>query len=172
VPKKKTVLDQTAPLNVGQRTFCKYLVQTKKIGRSAERSGYNKAYGSFLLAQPKIQNHLQQLMDNAGLTDPRLAELIHEGATAMTPVKYSKEGGVLQKEHPDFYNRKDYIKMAMQSKGHLKPDFQEGGGGKVININLNIGVAQGLLDSGAISKKEYIDIEELSHEPIRDEQNE
>lgn len=169
MPNHKRMLDPKKPLTTGHKAFCKYLIKTKKVKESSLRAGFNENYGSYLLSQPKIQNQIQLLMDKAGLSDQRIVELIKEGSEAMLPVRKSKDGKVLQEAHPDFYNRKDYIKMALQVKGHLKPDFQEGGGGKTININLNINTAQGLFDAGAISEKEYIDLKEISHEPVREE---
>ena len=148
------------PLTIRQKKFCKYVALTGKVHESALRAGYKQPnQGSILKRDPRIQTAIQKEMDKIGLTDKFLATRIKEGCDAEVPEKMSKEGKVLQQSYPDFYNRKDYIKMALQVKGDLKPDFP-GGRGDTINITLNLKAVDGLLDAEAITIDEYEEIKD------------
>ncbi len=143
-----------------EKAFIRNFVQTRKIGDSALRAGYaDKSYGSFLMAQPKILNRIQEVLEKHGLTDDYVAQKLAEGCEATYPEKRTKDGAILQDKSPDFFTRGQYLDKVIKIKGLNAPDRLEIEHKQIV-LNINIQAVEGLLDAGAITEAEAQEIKE------------
>jgi len=146
--------------SVRRKKFVKNLVDGLGVGQSALRAGY--AYtseGSALLREPTVQTALQAAMDKAGITNQYKASKMKEGMEATYPTKRSKLGVVLQAEAPDFFTRGLYLDKALKVGGDYSPErhIEEK---RTLTINVNMEMARGLIDCGAVTIEEIQRLDE------------
>jgi len=143
----------------------------ERVGNSALRAGYSHpSYGSFLEGQEKIQTAIKLALEKVGATDELAARRIKQGMNAKLPEVRYKDGTIKQGASPDHFNRRGYIDIYMKATGGYAPDKLEVQK-KVVHINVNVNMAKGLLDTGKITKEEFRELEELQHEPIRENEH-
>jgi len=122
------------------------------------------------MSQEKIQTAIQGAMEKAGLTDEFLAKKLKEGCEATTPARMSKDGVELVAEHPDHFNIPRYLDMSFKAKKTYLPEgSHEEKNITLIQINLTDDRLKGLLDSGAISRRELKEIQKQKQEFIEAE---
>jgi hypothetical protein len=92
-------------------------------------------------------------MAKAGIDDKYLSSKIREGLEATYPTKRSKDGNVLQAEAPDFFTRGLYLDKALKVRGDYSPErhIEEK---RTLTINVNMEMARGLIDCGAVTIEE------------------
>jgi hypothetical protein len=92
-------------------------------------------------------------MAKAGIDDTYLSSKIREGLEATYPTKRSKDGNVLQAEAPDFFTRGLYLDKALKVRGDYSPErhIEEK---RTLTINVNMEMARGLIDCGAVTVEE------------------
>lgn len=141
-------------MNIKRKKFVKNLVDGLGIGESAIRAGYSDTTtGSHLLNEPAVLTALQTAMVKAGIDDKYLSTKIKEGLEASYPEKRTKDGSVLQDKSPDFFTRQMYLDKAFKVRGDYAPEkhIEQK---QVLTINVNMDMARGLLDCGAITVEE------------------
>lgn len=137
----------TETTNRKQKKFIRKVVETGNYRKSAELTGYDAQYGSYLMRQPKIQTELQLALEKAGLTDETIAEKIKEGQKA-TYVR--KDGG---KKYPDYHARHKYLDTQIKIGGGYAPEKHEIQQKKLVVI-LSPELRKGLIDARAITEAE------------------
>lgn len=140
-------------INVRRKKFIKNLTDGLGVGQSALRAGYaHRTEGTALLREPTVLTALQTAMDKAGITNKYKASKMKEGMEATYPTKLSKDGHVLQAGAPDFFTRGMYLDKALKVGGDYSPErhIEE----KTLTINLNMEMARGLIDCGAVTVEE------------------
>jgi len=154
---KRTRKPQT---NLRRKKFVKNLVDGLGVGQAALRAGYaSKTEGSALLREPSVLTALQTAMAKAGIDDEYLSSKIREGLEATYPTKRSKDGNVLQAEAPDFFTRGLYLDKALKVRGDYSPErhIEEK---RILTINVNMEMARGLIDCGAVTVEEIQRLDE------------
>ena len=146
-------------LNLKHKRYIKNRAQGKSKALSAQTAGFvSEKYGSYLEKQPIIRDALARELERVGATDDRVANVLGEGLDA-TLVK--KDGG---REYVDYEVRRRYAELILKVKKDLEAD-----GSNVSNTQINIVLSpelvKGLVDSGAVTEAEVI---ELQHEPIEE----
>ena len=108
-------------LTVKQKKFVKKFVESGKVSVAAANAGYGSpGYGSYLKAQPNIQNAIERAMVKAGISDTEIGKKIKEGLSATTPPLYGKDGETqIKPEHPDFHVRKEYVDIYQIGRAHV-----------------------------------------------------
>lgn len=148
-------------LTVRDRKFIRNVVQSGKIGQSAVRAGFHDSnYGSYLMAQPHIMTALQKAMDKAGITDGEVANKLKEGLSAAYPEQLYKDGAVKQPAAPDFHTRKEYLDIALKVRGDYAPERVQVET-RQVTLNITMNMAQGLIESGAITPAEFEELKEV-----------
>jgi hypothetical protein len=140
--------------SIRRKKFVKNLVDGLGVGQSALRAGFAHASeGSALLREPSVLTALQTAMAKAGIDDEYLSSKIREGLEATYPTKRSKDGNVLQAEAPDFFTRGLYLDKALKVRGDYSPErhIEEK---RTLTINVNMEMARGLIDCGAVTVEE------------------
>jgi len=140
--------------NVRRKKFVKNLVDGFGVGQSALRAGYShRTEGTALLREPSVLTALQTAMAKAGIDDKYLSSKIREGLEATYPTKLSKDGKVLQDQAPDFFTRGLYLDKALKVRGDYSPErhIEEK---RTLTINVNMEMARGLIDCGAVTIEE------------------
>lgn len=142
------------------KKFIQNVAKGQNLTRAATNAGFmSPGYGSYLMRQPIIRDGLARVMEKAGATDENVANVLGEGLGA---IMVKKDGG---KEYVDYETRRRYAELILKTKKDI-----DSVGSNVSNTQINIVVtpelAKGLVDSGAVTIEE---IEELQHEPIREE---
>ena len=154
---KRTRKPQTS---VRRKKFVKNLVDGLGVGQSALRAGFAHASeGSALLREPSVLTALQTAMAKAGIDDEYLSSKIREGLEATYPTKRSKDGSVLQEQAPDFFTRGLYLDKALKVRGDYSPErhIEEK---RILTINVNMEMARGLIDCGAVTAEEIQRLDE------------
>ena len=150
------------PPNIRRKKFIKNLTDGLGVGQSALRAGYaSRTEGTALLREPSVLTALQTAMEKAGIDDKYLSSKIKDGLEATYPEKKSKDGGVLQAAgQADFFTRSIYVDKALKVRGDYSPErhIEEK---RILTINVNMDMARGLRDCGAITVEE---IKQLSGE--------
>ena len=146
--------------SIRRKKFVKNLVDGLGVGQSALRAGFAHASeGSALLREPSVLTALQTAMVKAGIDDEYLSSKIREGLEATYPTKRSKDGNVLQAEAPDFFTRGLYLDKALKVRGDYSPErhIEEK---RTLTINVNMEMARGLIDCGAVTIEEIQRLDE------------
>jgi len=146
--------------SIRRKKFVKNLVDGLGVGQSALRAGFAHASeGSALLREPSVLTALQTAMAKAGIDDEYLSSKIREGLEATYPTKRSKDGNVLQAEAPDFFTRGLYLDKALKVRGDYSPErhIEEK---RTLTINVNMEMARGLIDCGAVTIEEIQRLDE------------
>lgn len=142
-------LSNDTPLTDKEKRFVKKYVQTGRVGEASLWAGYtNTHHGSFLKAQPKIQNALMVAMEKAGVTDSNISRKIKQGMNAKYPPK--RDGA---KQYPDYFTRKHYIDMVLKVRGDYAPEKHEISQKQIV-IVMNPETIKGLVDAKAVSEEE------------------
>ena len=147
-------------LNLKHKRFIKKKATGASNALAAQTAGFvSEKYGSYLMKQPIIRDALARELERVGANDERVANVLGEGLEA-TLVK--KDGG---REYVDYEVRRRYAELILKVKKDLEAD-----GSNISNTQINIVLSpelvKGLIDSGAVTEAEII---ELQHEPIREE---
>jgi hypothetical protein len=159
---KKAGKPATPPIStlIKERKFVGHLVDGVGVHEAALRAGYKSGIiGSNLLHKPRVQTALQLAMEKAGITETFKAKKMREGLDATTPEKKSTEGNVLVKKSPDFFTRAIYLDKALKVSGDYAPEKHITEERKIV-LNINMGMAQGLKESGAITDAEFEELKE------------
>lgn len=124
-------------LTLKQRNFLKYYLQTGNISQSALKAGYAFRESGFeLLSNPIIQNAYQRLLDEQGITDKKLNQVLLDGLEANKVVGYlhqykkTKDGKIerIQPDEiisnefvdvPDMPTRHKYLETGLKLKDKL-----------------------------------------------------
>ena len=142
-------------IGVRRKKFVKNLVDGLGVGQAALRAGYaHRTEGSALLREPAVLTALQAAMAKAGIDDTYLSSKIFEGLNATYPEKKSKDGGILQAAgQADFFSRNLYLDKALKVRGDYSPErhIEEK---RTLTINVNMEMARGLIDCGAVTVEE------------------
>ena len=148
------------PLTIKRKKFIKNYVAGLGVGQSALRAGYaHTSEGSALLSEPSVLTALQTALVKAGIDDPYIASKFKDGMEATYPTKRSKTGIVLQAEAPDFFTRGLYLDKALKVRGDYSPErhIEEK---RTLTINVNMEMARGLIDCGAVTVEEIQRLDE------------
>jgi len=148
------------PPNVRRKKFVKNLVDGLGVGQAALRAGFAHASeGSALLREPSVLTALQTAMEKAGIDDEYLSSKIKDGLESTYPQKRAKDGSVLQDAAPDFFTRGLYLDKALKVRGDYSPErhIEEK---RTLTINVNMEMAQGLIDCGAVTIEEIQRLDE------------
>ena len=141
-------LKEDTPLTLRQKKFVKKFIETGNQAKAAMLAGYSQpGEGSYLTKQPKIQTALQVALDNAGLTDVKVADLLKEGSKAYY---VKKDGG---RKYPDFHARDKSVDKIIKIKGGYAPEKHEVMEKKLVII-LSPEMRRGLIDAKAVTEAE------------------
>jgi len=155
-------LNEDTPLTMRQKKFVKKFIETGNQAKAASLAGYAQpGEGSYLTKQPKIQTSIQKALDDAGLTDVKVADLLKDGTKAYY---VKKDGG---RKYPDFHARDKSVDKIIKIKGGYAPEKHEIMEKKLVII-LSPETRKGLIDARAITEEEadVIEAEVLAEEEI------
>lgn len=155
-----TNLSKDAELTIKQRKFVKNRLGGDNRALAARKAGFvSEGYGSFLDRQPHIQTALQLALENKGLTDDKVADVLDDGLKSFY---VKKDGGT---EYPDFHAREKYLVDLIKIKGGFAPEKHEVTEKRII-LMITPGFKKGLKDSGLIGEEEekIIDAEIIKEE--------
>lgn len=157
-------MDTRKALTPQQKRFVRYFVETRKVGESAIRAGFqNPKYGTNLLQKPAVQTAIQRALARAGIDDRVIAQKVKEGLDATLRAEFYREGGTKAAEAPDFHVRKEYLDVVFKLKGDYAPIRSENVE-KKLTINVNLDMLKGLEESGVLDAEEIQEIRELEGE--------
>lgn len=158
-------------LTVKQQKFVKKYVESGKVATAAANAGYGSpGYGSYLKAQPNIQNAIERAMTKAGITEDLVGQTIKEGLGSTTPKLYDKSGmNIIRGEHPDFHVRKEYVDIVLKVKGAYAPERRETLDRRFV-INVNLDTLKGMAEADVLDAEEVKEIKELEAHPENTEE--
>lgn len=132
-------LQKKKPLTVRERKLIKGLCKGLSVAEAARQAGYanstieGRIYSKDMLGSVRIQRALKDMMDEMGISDEKLLNVIREGLEAH---KVTTDG----EKAPDFSARHKYLETALELKGHRKTaeqPAQQDNNFTQINVNLD-----------------------------------
>jgi hypothetical protein len=124
-----------------QRLVVGHLVENGgSLGKAMRAAGYSNAMANNPAKLTRSKGFME-LLEEAGVTDERIAKVMNEGLEATKPVyrnnPISGEVEILV-ETPDFGVRHKFLETAMKVKGHVAPETPPPAG-PTYNTQINIG---------------------------------
>lgn len=119
---EKKAVDSLKGVSVKQRRFLKEYLKDGNASKAAILAGYkHRQSGDENLTKPVIQQALQQLMDQEGITDKFLLKVLKEGLTAKKAEVAKYEGEICDVRYfHDYSVRHKYMETGFKLKDKLE----------------------------------------------------
>lgn len=106
-------------LTIKQRKFVRFYLQTGNASQSALKAGYKNRMSAFdTLTKPYVQSLMLQIMEQKGITDKKLANVLKEGLSAKRVVAIADGDDEKRIEVADLSTRHKYLETALKIKGN------------------------------------------------------
>ena len=120
-------INEDLKITLKQRKFLKYYLESGNASDAARKAGYkNDVSGRENIQKPTIQHAFQKLMDQKGLSDGMLLDVLAAGLQA-------KKG---DSEFPDQAVRKGYLEIAFKLKERTQEALVNNDPGSLVRIFL------------------------------------
>lgn len=129
------------PPTIHQRKVCKTYIDSKNPTDAGRKLNPNRSMSAMnlgvnrVLANPNVKYHLSKMMDECGISDSKICEILKEALEAKRTHFFSKDGEVTdERTVPDHTTRINAVDRVLELKGYTS---KGGSTNNTLNVNID-----------------------------------